>query len=488
VIQENTSISLKNWELVSVNPNNKTWNWKDLFCFWGNTIQSIIGFSLIASLYLVYELNIAVVFFGTLAASLLVVFLSNLIGKPSQKHGIPFPVFLRTSMGIVGAKYVAILRGLVAIFMFGVQSFFLSKSFGYLIRMSLFSIDNSFLDKEVFTYFYFGLNIIDWFSFLLAITLQIYLFRKSQNFTKLFINFSAIFVYIGLILFCIIIASTNLLDVTNLFKDLLTFDNVTSKSNIFPFLTVFGTMFAYFSIVIVNFGDFSRFVKDEGEMKKGNLYGLVGNIVLFSFITLMITGGTIAVFGEYVAQPTDMVAKVDNILLTIVAAFAFFSATVGINMVANFIPPAYDLANLMPSKISFRIGGLITAGFGFVIGGLWVAVITKMGMFPFVNTLGAILAPVFGIMICDYYLIKNQRLDVNDLFNGKGGKYFYNGGFNSKAMYAWIISGYVAMGTVWPNLLIFDALKDFFANAGGGFAWIIGAALGAVIHLAISKR
>ena len=202
----------------------------------------------------------------------------------------------------------------------------------------------------------------------------------------------------------------------------------------------------------------------------------------------MITGGTIAGFGEYVAQPTDMVAKVDSMLLTIVAAFAFFSATVGINMVANFIPPAYDLANLIPGKINFRIGGLITAGFGFVIGGLWVAVITKMGMFPFVNTLGAILAPVFGIMICDYYLIKKEKLDVNDLFNAKGGKYYYNGGFNSKAMYAWIISGYVAMGTVWPNLLIFDALKDFFANAGGGFAWIIGAALGAVIHLAISQK
>ena len=181
MIQENTNISLKNWELVSVNPNNKTWNWKDLFCFWGNTIQSIIGFSLIASLYLVYELNIAVVFFGTFTAALLVVFLSNLIGKPSQKHGIPFPVFLRTSMGIVGAKYVAILRGLVAIFMFGVQTFFLSKSFGYLIRMSLFSIDNSFLDKEIFSYFYYGLNTIDWFSFLLAIILQIYSPEYGEN-------------------------------------------------------------------------------------------------------------------------------------------------------------------------------------------------------------------------------------------------------------------------------------------------------------------
>ena len=63
MIQENTNINLKNWELVSVNPNNKDWDWKDLFCFWGNLTQSIIGFSIIASLYLIYELNIAIVFF-----------------------------------------------------------------------------------------------------------------------------------------------------------------------------------------------------------------------------------------------------------------------------------------------------------------------------------------------------------------------------------------------------------------------------------------
>ena len=68
-----------------------------------------------------------------------------------------------------------------------------------------------------------------------------------------------------------------------------------------------------------------------------------------------------------------MVAKVDNLLLTLIAAFAFFAATVGINMVANFIPPAYDLANLMPDKINFRTGGLITAIFGFVIGGMSVS-------------------------------------------------------------------------------------------------------------------
>jgi len=372
VIQENTSISLKNWELVSINPNNKTWNWKDLFCFWGNTIQSIIGFSLIASLYLVYELNIAVVFFGTFTAALLVVFLSNLIGKPSQKHGIPFPVFLRTSMGIVGAKYVAILRGLVAIFMFGVQTFFLSKSFGYLIRMSLFSIDNSFLDKEIFSYFYYGLNTIDWFSFLLAITLQIYLFRKGQAFIKLFINFSAIFVYIGLILFCAIIASTNLLDVTNSFKELLIFDNIISRSNISPFLTVFGTMFAYFSIIIVNFGDFSRFVKNESELKKGNL-SLIINLILFSIFAIFIVIGVDIILNQNLSNmerilvsPTDIIGKFDNIFLSFIVLFFILFASASTNLIANFIPSQYSLINFAPSKLTPTSAGIIIGIFAFL--------------------------------------------------------------------------------------------------------------------------
>jgi NCS1 family nucleobase:cation symporter-1 len=114
-----------------------------------------------------------------------------------------------------------------------------------------------------------------------------------------------------------------------------------------------------------------------------------------------------------------------------------------------------------------------------------------MGMFPFVNTLGAILAPVFGIMITDYYIIKKERISVDDLFNAsRKGKYYYDNGFNYKGMLAWVISGYIAVGTVWPNILIFDGLTNFFANlgGGGGYAWMIGAALGAVIHLSISSK
>ena len=485
MIQEKSNIQLTNWELVSVNPSNKIWNWKDLFCFWGNTIQSIIGFSIIASLYLVYELNVSVVFFGTFAASLMVVFLTNLIGKPSQKHGIPFPVFLRTSMGIIGAKYVAILRGLVAIFMFGVQTFFLSKSFGYLIRISLFSIDSTFLDKEIFTLFFYGLNIIDWFSFVFAIFLQIYLFRKGQIFNKIIINISAIFVYIGLILFCVIIASTNLVDVVDSFKDLLVFDNVISKSNISPFLTVFGTMFAYFSIVIVNFGDFSRFVKNENELKKGNLSLLI-NLILFSIFAIFIVIGAdiilnknLQVMDRILVSPTDIIGKFDNIFLSVAALFFILFATVSTNLIANFIPSQNCLINLMPSKLNPTSSGVIIGILGFFIGALWVPLLSQIGILSIVDTFGAFFGPIFGIIIADYYLIKEKEIVNKDIFStNENGAYYFSGGWHLKAIYALLVAFVFSAATIWnPEFRFLQS-----------YSWLIGAFIGFMMHYLLSKK
>ena len=139
--QEKEKFQLTNWEIVSVNPADKNWKWTDYFCFWAVNIQSLIGFSLIASLYIIYDLNFLIVLSGSIFASILVYFLSNLIGNLSQKHGIPFPVLLRISIGLNAARYFAMLRGIIGIFFFGVQTFFISKSIVYLIRISFFYIN-----------------------------------------------------------------------------------------------------------------------------------------------------------------------------------------------------------------------------------------------------------------------------------------------------------------------------------------------------------
>ena len=479
------SSKLYNSDLAPTPASKKNWGWFEIFNVWANDVQSLFGYTLAASLFLASGLNGWAVFAALILAGFFIMWLVNLSGKPSVKHGIPYPVFARVSMGVFGANFPAMARGLVAMFWYGAQTYAASTAVALLIT------GITGMEGEVM---FLGMTGVMWVSFIFVSGFQVYLFWQGVDLVKRFLNFAGPAVYAVMILLMLIIwAKAG----GGLFSEVGTIFSGGERSGGFEglgsfgaFLAVFSIMVGYFAAVVINFGDFARFVKNEEEMKKGNLWGLVGNVILFSFITLMITGGTIAIFGEYVSSPTEMVAKVDNLGLTIIAAFAFFAATVGINMVANFIPPAYDLANLMPSKINFKTGGLITAGFGFVIGGMWVAVITQMGLFPFVNTLGAILAPVFGIMITDYYIIKKEKLDVDALFDDSAkAKYHYNGGFNHKAILAWVLSGYIAVGTVWPNILILG-LGDFFANlgGGGGYAWIIGASLGAVVHLAISKR
>ena len=485
MIQNKSNIELSNWELVSVNPNKKDWNWKDLFCFWANNIQTIIGFSLIASFYLLYDLNIIIVFFGSLAAVILVIFFSNLIGKPSQKHGIPFPVFLRISMGINGARYIAILRGIVATFMFGVQTFFLSKSFGYLIRISLFKYDNNFQEQEIFSYFYFGLDIIDWTSLILTIFLQVYLFKKGQDFIKGFINFSAIFVYIGLIIFCSIIASKNFTEVTNLIENIFVLENIFQKSNVGPLLSVCGTMFAYFSIVIVNFGDFSRFVKNESELKKGNAT-LVFNLIFFSIFSIFIVLGADIILNKsftdldkILTNPTDIIGKFDNTFLTVIVLCFIVFATASTNLIANFIPSKYSLINFAPKILNSNSSGILIGLIALLVGGFWLSILSQVGVLSIIDTIATFFGPIFGIVIADYYFIKKKELVNKDIFSSnKDSAYYFSGGWHIRAIFSLIIAFIFSAATIWNAELRY--LQSF--------SWLIGATMGFIMYYLVSKK
>ena len=485
MIQENNKIELQNWEIVSVNPSDKIWNWKDLFCFWGNNIQSIIGFSLIASLYLVYNLNFLVVLVGCLIGSFFVYLFANLIGKPSQRHGVPFPVFLRISMGINGARYVSLFRGLIGIFMFGVQTYFLSKSFSYLIRIGFHLFDNTILDQDIFLMFYLGMNIIDWSAFVFAIILQFFLFSRGHHFNKLFINFSAMIVYFGLSLFLIIVISENYNDVSQSFKDLLIFENFFSKKNIIPIITIAGTIFAYFSIVIVNFGDFSRYVKNEKELNLGNL-SLILNLIIFSLFSVLIVIGVDIILNKnlenmdrILTNPTDIIGKFDNIFLSIIVLFFILFASASTNLIANYVPSQNTLINFFPKKLTLKSSGIIIIIIGFLIGIYWVPMLSQIGILSFVDTVGSFFGPIFGIAIVDYYLIKKGKLVNKDIFSSiSNSTYYYSGGWHIKAIYSLFIGFIFSVSTIWNVDLRF--LQSF--------SWLIGALMSSITYYLLANR
>ena len=477
--------SLSNWDLVSVNPNYKVWNWKDLFCYWAVNIQSVIAFSLIASLYIVYDLNTFVVFFGTLIGSLLVYFLSNLIGKPSQKYGLPFAVFLRSSLGFRGAKYFGFLRSVIGIFMFGVQTYFLSKAFTYLIRIFLFSIDTSILENNIFLTFVLGLNIIDWTSIIIAISFQSFLFSIGINFNKKIINYSATIVYLGILLFFFIVLLNDVKTTSQAFVEVFNYKNLIDKNNILPLITIAGTMFAYFSILLVNFGDFSRYVQSEKELKKGNL-SLIFNLVIFSFFSVFIVIGSDVFLNlkfldlnSILTSPNDIIGKFDNLAITITALLFIIVASISTNLVSNFIPSQYSLINFVPSKLNLKFSSLIIGILGFIISIFWFSVLSQIGILSFVDTISSFFGPLFGIMIADYYLIKNKELSNKDIYSLDGeGKYFYSGGWHLKGIYSLFLGFIFSSSTIWNVNLMF--LQPY--------AWIIGAIFSCITYYLLAKK
>ena len=477
--------SLINWELVSVNPNDKNWDWKDLFCFWGCNIQSVIGFSLIASLYLVYELNIFVVLLGTLIASFLIYFLANLIGKPSQKYGLPFPVILRSSLGIKGAKYFGLFRGLVGIFMFGIQTYFLSRLFSFLIRILIFSFERTLLDQDIFLIFLLGLNIIDWIAFIFAIFLQTFLFSKSHKFNRSIMRFSALTVYSAMIVFFLTVFLYDVKVTSSAFVDLFSINNLFDKNNIVPLITVIGTIFAYFSIVIVSFGDFSRYVKNENELKSGNS-SLIINLLIFSFFAVFIVIGADIFLNKnlenmerILTNPTDIIGKIDNTELTVAVLFFIIFASVSTNLIANYIPTQNILLNIMPTKLNLKTSAIIIAFFGFLIGIFWLPLLSQIGILAFIDTFGAFFGPLFGVMVIDYYFIKKTNLDNKAIFSLESNDlYFYTNGWHFKAIYSLVLGFIFAASTIWN-----ESLMNFHS-----FSWIVGAFISSLTYYLLASK
>jgi len=458
---------LYNEDLAPCPPSKRRWGSFAIFNVWTNDVQSLAGYTLAASLFITAGISGWWVFVAIVLAGVIVMGLVGLSGRPSVRYGVPYAVMARTSMGVFGARFPALLRGIVGMFWYGAQTYFASTA----VALALHAV---FTPGRGATFL--GLDAIGWISYVLVAAFQVVLFARGLDWIARFLNFAGPAVYVVMTLLLIAVwtqAGSDLIDgVGTLFTG-----EKTGGAAVLAFLGVTGTMVAYFAAVVVNFGDFARFTTSTRQMRLGNLLGLPVSLAFFTFLALFTTAGAYIVYqdgvGVPLTNPAEIVGQVGNPALTVIAAVTFVLATVGINLVANFIPPAYDLANLMPSRISFKVGGAITAVIGFVIGALWVVAIGNMGLPRFVDTLGAILAPLYGILVADYYLLRKGRLHLGDMFSARPeGIYHFRNGWNVRALLAGGAAATVSMAAVWVPAL----------HAWGGIAWLVGALLGALFH------
>jgi NCS1 family nucleobase:cation symporter-1 len=236
---------------------------------------------------------------------------------------------------------------------------------------------------------------------------------------------------------------------------------------------------SYFSGPMLNFGDFSRYGKSFTAVKRGNLLGLPFNFLFFSLLTVITASATVPVFGELITDPIHTVERIDTPFAILLGGLTFVIATVGINIVANFISPAFDFSNVAPQRISWRMGGMIAA-VGSVILTPWNWYGNADAIHYSLGILGALIGPLFGILIAGYYVVARQRIWVDEMFSMKTtGRYWYRNGFNPNAIWATAIAGVPAIiSVIVPKLVVDLGVTEVDSTWIGNYSWFLGCGLG----------
>ncbi len=235
-------------------------------------------------------------------------------------------------------------------------------------------------------------------------------------------------------------------------------------------------MVGFWATLSLNIPDFSRFAKSQKSQMLGQALGLPPTMALFAFIGVAVTSATVVIFGEAIWDPVVLLSKFHNPIVVILSLVSLLVATLTTNIAANVVSPANDFANMFPKKINFVKGGLITAFTGIAMMPWKLLSDYSAYIFGWLVGYSSFLGPIAGVLICDYFIIKKQKLNVRDLYV-RNGEYEFTNGFNLKAIYSLIAGVLVALiGLVVPSL---RELYDY--------AWFVGFLVAFVVYLIIMK-
>ena len=394
------------------------------------------------------------------------------------KYGVSFPVLSRAAFGTKGANVPAMLRAIVACGWFGIQTWIggtaLDALFGF-----MFPAWNS-LSATVL-----GVALHTWIAFFLFWGIQVFIILKGVEGIKYLETWSAPLLLVGGLVLLIWAASR----AGGLGRVLTESAALQKQQNnfwqIFP-----GALTAsvgYWATLSLNIPDFTRYARSQKSQMLGQALGLPLTMTAFAFIGVAVTSATLLIYGMAIPNPVDLMSRFDNVLIILFATAVIFTAQLTTNMAANVVSPSNDFSNLNPRLISYVTGGLITAVIGILM--MPWKLMASMGAYIFTWLIGysGLMGAIAGILICDYWVIRNQRLNLEGLFDPNG-PYSYGNGFNWRA----IIALTAAVAPVVPGFLraavtpggqvsdptLFDQLYTY--------AWFVTFALGFVIYYVLT--
>ena len=376
------------------------------------------------------------------------------------KYGIPFPVLARASFGTLGSNVPALLRALVACGWFGIQTWIGGQAFNSLIIIVLPSWAVFSWGPAVGFMIFWGMNV--------------YFIVKGTESIRWLESFAAPFLIVmGLVL--LYWAWSNGGGFGPILSQPSKFQTAGEFWQFFiPSLT---GMVGFWATISLNIPDFTRYAKSQKAQIVGQAIGLPPTMTLFSFIGIAVTSATVVIFGEAIWDPVVLLSKFHNPIVVFLSLLSLIVATLTTNIAANVVSPANDLANLFPKKINFVKGGLITAVIGIVMMPWKLLSDFSAYIFGWLIGYSSFLGPIAGILICDYFIIRNQYLEVKDLYI-RNGLYEYKKGFNPKGIISLAAGVFVALiGLVIPSLhFLYD------------YAWFVGFAVSFVVYFLIMRK
>lgn len=471
-------MQLINDDLKPVPPDKRTWNRWHFAALWVGMCVCIPTYMLAASM-----IDAGMSWWQ----ALLTVFLGNLIvlipmilnAHAGTAYGIPFPVFARASFGVLGANIPAMLRAIVACGWFGIQTWIGGTSVQAVIAV----IWPGFNHLPNVLPAFMGVDTSPFICFIFFWLINIYIIWKGSEAIKWVENLCAPFLIVsGLALLAWGVVNGGG------FSSVLTQGKLESGPEFIKvFVPMLTAMVGFWATLSLNIADFSRYAIDQKEQRWGQAIGLPPTMALFAFIGIAVTGATVVIYGEAMWDPVAVVSKFKNPLIVFVSMFALMIATLSTNIAANIVGPANDFSHLWPEKISFKRGALITGVIGVLILP-WKLVADPSGyVFTWLIGYSALLGPIAGIMLVDYFVIRKTVLVARELYE-MNGIYAYANGVNPSAVAALALGVLPSIPGFLAQIGIIDrnALPEFFMGIYQ-YAWFAGLAAAGAVYYALMR-
>ncbi|KAF0964726.1 NCS1 family nucleobase:cation symporter-1 [Rhodococcus sp. T7] len=472
---EIASSPLYNDDLGPVPLKERTWTTYNFAALWVGMAHSIPVYMLAAGLVALgmgWQQAILTIFIGNVVVLLPI--LAN--SHSGTKFGIPFPVYARASFGVLGANFPAVLRGLIACGWFGIQTWIGGEAI-YVVAAQLFGDgwkDAADISGHPWTL---------WLSFAVFWALNIAIILRGMTAVRRFESWAApaVLVVVVLLLLWMLFRAHGLGPLLEEGSDLgwgADFWKV-----FFPSLM---GMIAFNATLSLNIPDFTRYGGSQRSQVLGQAVAIPTTMTIFPLMAVIITSGSVAVYGVPIWDPVQLMAKFSNPVVIIFGLLSLTVATLSVNVAANVVSPANDFSNVAPTLISFRTGGIITGVIAVLIQPWRLLESPETYVMTWLGSTGGLLGAIGGVLIADYWIVRRADLDLPGLYR-RGGAYEFARGWNWRAVAATIAAGTLSVGGAYSNpgqgpfpvdgfLPFLKPLYDY-----GWFVGILGGAFGYVI-------